>query len=87
MLKIGIGHVARGAITMLPGIGTETHTLPVPHYAQTWNLGALVRRRRRRATPTLFFYRRAGSVCMYLLMMPSITSSAPPAMEPRRPSR
>ena len=30
---------------------------------------------------------RAGSVCMYLAMMPSITSSAPPAIEPRRPSR
>ena len=42
MLTIGIGYVARGAITMLPGIGTETHTLPVPYKDQTWNLGALV---------------------------------------------
>ena len=30
MLTIGIGYVARGLITMIPAIGTETHTLPVP---------------------------------------------------------
>jgi branched-chain amino acid transport system permease protein len=30
MLTIGIGYVARGLITMMPGIGTETHTLPCP---------------------------------------------------------
>ena len=29
----------------------------------------------------------AGRVCMYLQMMPSITSSAPPPIEPSRPSR
>ncbi|MES2099491.1 MAG: branched-chain amino acid ABC transporter permease [Pseudomonadota bacterium] len=42
MLTIGIGYVARGAITMVPGIGTETHTLPVPYKDQVWNLGTLV---------------------------------------------
>ncbi|CAM5780839.1 MAG: branched-chain amino acid ABC transporter permease [Burkholderiales bacterium] len=42
MLTIGIGYVARGAITMIPGIGTETHALPVPYKDQIWNLGALV---------------------------------------------
>jgi branched-chain amino acid transport system permease protein len=42
MLTIGIGYVARGAITMIPGIGTETHTLPVPYKDQIWNVGALV---------------------------------------------
>ena len=31
MLTIGIGYVLRGAVTMIPGIGTETHTLPVPY--------------------------------------------------------
>ena len=31
MLTIGIGYVARGLVTMLPNIGTETHTLPVPY--------------------------------------------------------
>ena len=42
MLTIGVGYVARGLVTMIPGIGTETHTLPVPYKDQTWNLGGLV---------------------------------------------
>jgi branched-chain amino acid transport system permease protein len=42
MLTIGIGYVARGLITMIPGIGTETHTLPVPYKDQIWNVGPLV---------------------------------------------
>ena len=42
MLTIGIGYVARGLITMIPGIGTDTNTLPVPYKDQVWNLGALV---------------------------------------------
>ena len=42
MLTIGIGYVARGLITMIPAIGTETHTLPVPYKDQIWNVGALV---------------------------------------------
>ena len=42
MLTIGIGYVARGLITMIPGIGTETHTLPVPYKDQIWKVGTLV---------------------------------------------
>ncbi|TFZ06338.1 branched-chain amino acid ABC transporter permease [Ramlibacter henchirensis] len=42
MLTIGIGYVARGAITMLPAIGTETHTLPVPYKDVLWRAGGLV---------------------------------------------
>jgi branched-chain amino acid transport system permease protein len=42
MLTFGIGYVARGVITMIPVIGTETHTLPVPYKDQVINLGALV---------------------------------------------
>jgi branched-chain amino acid transport system permease protein len=42
MLTIGIGYVARGLITMIPGIGTDTHTLPVPYKDQVWKLGGLV---------------------------------------------
>jgi branched-chain amino acid transport system permease protein len=42
MLTIGLGYMARGAITMIPGIGTETHTLPVPYHDVTWPLGRLV---------------------------------------------
>ncbi len=42
MLTIGISYVARGLITMIPNIGTETHTLPVPYKDQIWQLGGLV---------------------------------------------
>ena len=42
MLTIGLGYVGRGLITMIPGIGTETHTLPVPYKDVTWNAGGLV---------------------------------------------
>ena len=42
MLTIGIAYVARGLITMVPGIGTDTNTLPVPYKDQVWNLGPLV---------------------------------------------
>ena len=31
MLTIGIGYVARGAITMIPDVGTDTRVLPVPY--------------------------------------------------------
>jgi branched-chain amino acid transport system permease protein len=42
MLTIGIGYVARGLITMIPGIGTETHALPVPYKDEVFNVGTLV---------------------------------------------
>ena len=42
MLTIGIGYVARGLITMIPGIGTETHTLPVPYKDQISNWNGLI---------------------------------------------
>lgn len=42
MLTIGIGYVTRGLITMIPTIGTETHTLPVPYKDQAWTVGTLV---------------------------------------------
>lgn len=42
MLTIGIGYVARGVITMIPGIGTETHALEVPYRGALWTLGGLV---------------------------------------------
>lgn len=42
MLTIGIGYVARGLITMIPTIGTETHTLPVPYKDEVWSMGSLV---------------------------------------------
>ncbi|MDI9333075.1 MAG: branched-chain amino acid ABC transporter permease [Cytophagales bacterium] len=42
MLTIGIGYVMRGLITMLPNIGTETHTLPVPYKDMSISVGALL---------------------------------------------
>jgi len=42
MLTIGIGYVARGAITMIPGAGTDTHTLAVPYRDAVVTLGGVV---------------------------------------------
>ena len=42
MLTVGIGYVARGLITMIPGIGTETHALPVPYKDVTYHVAGLV---------------------------------------------
>jgi branched-chain amino acid transport system permease protein len=42
MLTIGLGYVVRGLITMVPGIGTDTHTLAVPYKDQAVNVGTLV---------------------------------------------
>jgi branched-chain amino acid transport system permease protein len=42
MLTIGIGYMARGLITLIPNIGTETHTFAVPYKDQIWRLGTLV---------------------------------------------
>ena len=42
MLTIGIGYIARGVITMIPGIGTETHSLAVPYQGEVLTFGGLV---------------------------------------------
>lgn len=42
MLTIGVGYVLRGLITMLPAVGTDTHTLPVPYAGAVVRLGGLV---------------------------------------------
>ncbi|MEN9728547.1 MAG: hypothetical protein RL434_2913 [Pseudomonadota bacterium] len=42
MLTIGIGYIVRGLITMIPGIGTDTHTLPVPFKDQMLTAGGLI---------------------------------------------
>jgi branched-chain amino acid transport system permease protein len=42
MLTIGIGYVARGAITMIPDMGTDTRVLPVPYNDAFTKVGALV---------------------------------------------
>ncbi len=42
MLTIGVGYTARGLITMIPGVGTETNALAVPYKGQIINLGGAV---------------------------------------------
>jgi branched-chain amino acid transport system permease protein len=42
MLTIGIGYVARGAITMIPDMGTDTRVLPVPYNDAFVKAGELV---------------------------------------------
>ena len=42
MLTIGIGYVLRGGITMIPDIGTETHSFEVPDKDLTFNVGGVV---------------------------------------------
>ena len=42
MLTIGLGYVTRGVITMVPVVGSETHTLDVPYKGMVWNAGGLV---------------------------------------------
>jgi branched-chain amino acid transport system permease protein len=42
MLTIGLSYVARGLVTMIPGIGTDTHTMPVPYKDGVWRAGGLV---------------------------------------------
>lgn len=42
MLTIGIGYIARGLITMIPGIGTDTHLLAVPYKDEILRAGGVV---------------------------------------------
>lgn len=38
MVTIGFGYLARGAVTMVPGWGTDTHSMPVPYKDQVLRL-------------------------------------------------
>jgi branched-chain amino acid transport system permease protein len=42
MLTLGIGYVIRGVMTMIPGLGTDMHALPVPYRDQTIEIGGLM---------------------------------------------
>ena len=42
MVTIGVGYVARGLVTMVPGVGTETYTLPTPFKDELVHAGGLV---------------------------------------------
>ncbi len=41
MVTIGVGYTSRGLITMIPGIGTDTHVLEVPFKDKMVSLGGL----------------------------------------------
>jgi branched-chain amino acid transport system permease protein len=41
MLTIGLGYVARGAITLAPRFGADTHALPTPYKGQILRFGGL----------------------------------------------
>ncbi len=41
MVTIGVGYTARGLITMIPGVGTDTHVLEVPFKDKMVALGGL----------------------------------------------
>ena len=41
MVTIGVGYLSRGLITMIPGIGTDTHVLEVPFKDKMFALGGL----------------------------------------------
>jgi branched-chain amino acid transport system permease protein len=41
MLTFGLGYIARGGVTMLPGIGTETHSLAVPYRGVAFAVGGV----------------------------------------------
>jgi branched-chain amino acid transport system permease protein len=42
MLTLGLGYLARGLITMLPGVGTDTHSLQLPYTGAITLPGGLV---------------------------------------------
>lgn len=42
MLTIGIGYISRGVVTMIPGIGTDTHALAVPYKDKILNVAGLI---------------------------------------------
>ena len=42
MVTIGVGYVARGLVTMVPGVGTETYTLPTPFKDELVRAGGLI---------------------------------------------
>jgi len=42
LLTLGMGYVMRGAVTMIPGIGTSTHTLEVPYQGGLLKAGGVV---------------------------------------------
>jgi branched-chain amino acid transport system permease protein len=42
MLTFGLGYIARGGITMIPGVGTDTRTLAAPYKDSVFHAGGVV---------------------------------------------
>jgi len=42
MITIGVGYVLRGVVTMMPGWGTDTYTLPTPFSDGTFRIGEVI---------------------------------------------
>ena len=42
MVTIGVGYVLRGAVTMVPGWGTDTYTLPTPFSEDVFKIGEVI---------------------------------------------
>jgi branched-chain amino acid transport system permease protein len=42
MITIGVGYVLRGVVTMIPGWGTDTYTLPTPFSEDTFKVGEVI---------------------------------------------
>ena len=42
MATIGVGFILRGLVTMIPGWGTETYSIPTPFAETTWQAGGVV---------------------------------------------
>ncbi|WP_163851349.1 branched-chain amino acid ABC transporter permease [Pseudooceanicola aestuarii] len=42
MLTIGFGYLARGAVTMIPDIGTDTTAIEAPWRGEIWEVGGIV---------------------------------------------
>jgi branched-chain amino acid transport system permease protein len=42
MITIGVGYVLRGAVTMVPGWGSDTYTFPTPFADGTFKLGEVI---------------------------------------------
>jgi branched-chain amino acid transport system permease protein len=61
MLTFGLGYLARGAITMVPGVGTDTHALATPYQGTVVDLGGLAI-----ATEQLVVIGATGVLCVAL---------------------
>jgi branched-chain amino acid transport system permease protein len=81
MLTIGIGYVARGLITMIPNIGTETHTLPVPYKDRSGSSARLVLN-----VEQMVVIAVTAVLCAGLLRCSATASSAWPCRPRRRTS-